>query len=318
MRASAVDNCLTTLAAALLVVAFAEPVMPAETSTEVAKAPPVMAIVARASTACFSAAIRVDGLITPRREAIVLPDQEGSVVTEVLATEGDIVTAGQDLVRLKRPPGPPTPGVPADAVQTVPAPAAGLIVSSSAVVGSTASARPQPPMMQVRPLFRIAVGGEVEFVADVPGIHVPQLAPKQTARVTLEDGRDLNGHVRVVSADIDPRSQLARVRVTVDSDASVRVGTFAHATIDATRSCGVAVPRSAVRYQTAGTTVQVVTNGVIETRHVQVGLVSDAEAEIRDGVSESELIVANAGTSLRDGDRVKPIFADEARRLGAQ
>lgn len=81
--------------------------------------------------------------------------------------------------------------------------------------------------------------------------------------------------MRVVSADIDPRSQLVRVRVTVDRDASVRVGTFAHATIDATRSCGVAVPRSAVRYRTAGTTVQVVKDGVIETRRVRVGLVSE-------------------------------------------
>jgi multidrug efflux pump subunit AcrA (membrane-fusion protein) len=317
MRAAAVDYLL--MAVGLLVVVFAKPVMAADTSGEAAKAPPAMAIVGRASTACFSAGIRVDGLIAPRREAIVVPDQEGSAVTEVLAAEGDTVTAGQDLVRLKKPPGPPAPGAPADAIQTLTAPAAGLIISSTAVVGATASARPQPPMMQVRPLFRIAVGGEVEFVADVPGIHVPQLAPKQTARVTLEDGRDLNGHVRVVSADVDPRSQLARVRVTVEGDASVRVGTFAHATIDATRSCGVAVPRSAVRYQTAGTTIQVVNNdGVIETRHVHVGLVSDVEAEIRDGVSENELIVANAGTSLRDGDHVKPIFADEARRLGAQ
>lgn len=65
-----------------------------------------MAIVARASTACFSAAIHVDGLIMLRREAVILPDQEGCVVTEVLATEGDTVAAGQDLVRLKRAPGP--------------------------------------------------------------------------------------------------------------------------------------------------------------------------------------------------------------------
>jgi len=59
--------------------------------------------------------------------------------------------------------------------------------------------------------------------------------------------------------------------------------------------------------------VQVVLDGVVETRHVQVGLRSDADTEIRDGLHEGDLVVANAGSSLRDGDKVKPIVADSAR-----
>jgi multidrug efflux pump subunit AcrA (membrane-fusion protein) len=43
---------------------------------------------------------------------------------------------------------------------------------------------------------------------------------------------------------------------------------------------------------------------------VQVGFHSDMDIEIREGLREGDLIVANAGSSLRDGDKVNPIMAD--------
>ncbi len=88
---------------------------------------------------------------------------------------------------------------------------------------------------------------------------------------------------------------------------------FAQAVINADRSCGISVPRSAVTYRTGGTTVQVVYNNAIETRSVQVGLHSDTEVEVRKGLNEGDLVVANAGTTLRDGDKVTPIDAGAVR-----
>jgi HlyD family secretion protein len=88
---------------------------------------------------------------------------------------------------------------------------------------------------------------------------------------------------------------------------------FARATIDADRSCGISVPRSAVIYRTEGTSVQVVSGDVVQTRKVQIGLHSDNDIEIRNGLREGDTVVANAGSSLRDGDRVKPI-TDAAQR----
>ena len=35
--------------------------------------------------------------------------------------------------------------------------------------------------------------------------------------------------------------------------------------------------------------------------------------EIRNGLSEGNMVVANAGSSLRDGDRVNPIVAEVPR-----
>jgi HlyD family secretion protein len=110
-----------------------------------------------------------------------------------------------------------------------------------------------------------------------------------------------------VPASIDQKTQLGRARITLESDPTLRYGMFVSATINADRSCGISVPNSAVTYRTGGTSVQVVRNDVIETRSIQVGIHSDSDTEVRRGLSEGDLVVANAGTSLRDGDHVKPI-----------
>jgi HlyD family secretion protein len=267
--------------------------------------PGLIVSVARASNACFSSAIRVTGMLVAKTEAIVIPEVEGYRIVQILAREGDRVTANQVLVRLTRQ-GPegasPSAG---DSSAVIRSPAAGLVIQSNAVVGATASAR-------AGPMFRIAVDGEIELSADVPSIYVPKLEPKQSVRIVTEDNRDLSGRVRTLPAQIDPQSQLGRVRISVEADPSLRVGEFARATIDASRSCGVSVPKTAVLYRTEGTSVQVVHDKVVETRRVRVGLFSDSAVEIRDGVKEGELVVANAGTSLHDGDKVRPTLPDEA------
>jgi RND family efflux transporter MFP subunit len=195
------------------------------------------------------------------------------------------------------PPAPPTN-------LNLKAPAAGRITRATAVIGATANPRADP-------LFRIAIDGEIELEAEVPSIHVPKLASGQTARIEIEDGRELSGSVRLVPAEINPMSQLGRVRISVERDPSLRLGSFARATIDASRSCGVSVPKAAVLYKTEGTSVQVVRGKAVETRRVRVGFHSDLNVEIRDGVNEGDLIVANAGTSLRDGDQVQAKQAEE-------
>lgn len=263
--------------------------------------------VARAVSTCFSAAVRGNGFLMPRSEAFVNLDAEGFRVTEVLAEEGDDVSAGQALVRLVRQAGPQTPEVTA----TLKAPSSGVVVKSTARVGTVANP-------QVGPLFRIAINKEIEVEAEIPSIHVPKLATGQTARVTIDDGRELNGRVRLINSEIDRTTQLGRARISLERDPSLRVGKFATVAIDASRSCGVGVPRAAILYRTDGTSLQVVRNGTVETRKVKVGILSDDKAEIREGLNDGELVVAHAGTSLRDGDRVTPMFADGTVAAGAR
>lgn len=256
--------------------------------------------VARATNACFSDMVRVTGFVVARQEAVVSPDSEGSQVTDVLVREGDTVALNQELARLTPPPG----GKSGSAVR---APAAGLVTQVGTAVGAPASLR-------AGPMFRIAINNEIELDAEVPSIHVLKLNPGASARVSREDGPDLVGHIRLVSPEIDRKTQMGHVRLSLSEDPTLKIGMFARASIDAKRSCGVAIPRSAIDHLT----VQVVNGDVVETRRVRVGLTSDTAVEILEGLKVGEIVVADAGTSLHDGDRVKAIFSDDLDRSRAR
>jgi HlyD family secretion protein len=280
-------------AAPIALFLFAGTVRPAE----VASPPVAQVIVAHATNACFSAAVRVTGFLVARNQAVVNLGQ-GDRLIELLANEGDKVSADQTLARVERQSLDPTkPGSTKTDTVALKAPAAGVVISRGV----------SPNPLQPRPLFVVAIDGEIELEAEVPSIHVAELATGQTARIQIRDMRELSGRVRLVPAEIDQRTQLGSARISVESDPSLRFGMFARATIDADRSCGVSIPSSAVTYRTGGTSVQVVRDSIIETRRVEVGIHSDTDTEVRNGLSEGELVVANAGTSLRDGDKVKPI-----------
>jgi multidrug efflux pump subunit AcrA (membrane-fusion protein) len=258
--------------------------------------------VVRAKNACFSDMIRVTGFVVPKQEAVVNVDTEGSKVTDLLVREGDLVTENQELARLTPPPMPAnTSAKPAPI--TLRAPAAGLITKVHTMVGAPASP-------QADPMFRIAIGNTLELDAEVPSIHMLKLSPGATARISRDGQADLVGRIRLVSPQIDRRTQLSHVRISLASNPTLRVGLFARVNIDAKRSCGVSIPRSAMDHLT----IQVVNGDIIETRRVRVGLNSDTSVEILEGLKADEIVVADAGTSLHDGDRVKPMFADDPDR----
>jgi multidrug efflux pump subunit AcrA (membrane-fusion protein) len=79
--------------------------------------------------------------------------------------------------------------------------------------------------------------------------------------------------------------------------------------IKTSQSCGVSVPLTAILYTTAGTVVQVVRRERVETKRVEVGLMSGGQVEIRDGLVEGDMVVARAGALLREGDLVRPVTA---------
>jgi multidrug efflux pump subunit AcrA (membrane-fusion protein) len=270
-------------------------------------------MVVKATNACFSDMVRVTGFLVPRREAVVAVEQEGFRVNEVLVRDGDQVTENQELVRLGGPAAAAQAAQNPQAAQaaggrpgvvTLRAPAAGRIIQSTARAGAFASP-------QLGPLFRIAIDNEIELDAEVPNVHVLKLTPGVTARITIDGGPEVSGRVRVVAPEIDRRTQLGKARLAVPRNPAIKVGMFARATIDANRSCGVSIPKSALDHST----VQIIKDNIVETRKVQVGLFSDTDIEIREGVKEGEIVVANAGTSLHDGDKVKTIFPDEFDRV---
>ena len=181
------------------------------------------------------------------------------------------------------------------------APAAGVVLSRSAFIGAVASA-------QGGALFEIARDGLIELDAEVPETVLPRLAAGQTVTVAPAGAAEpVSGTIRQISPEIDPKTRLGRIRVALPAETDLRSGSFARGTVEITRRTGITVPVAAVVSSGDRSSVQVVRDGVVETRPVRLGLSGDGVVEILEGLSAGETVVSRAGTFLRDGDSVTPI-----------
>jgi HlyD family secretion protein len=247
--------------------------------------------VLKATKSCFANIVEVSGVLIPREETAVRPERPGLKVAEILVEAGDTVTAGQNLARLTLPEG---------GVTTVQAPVAGVIASSSAVIGAIGSAKGEA-------LFSIIARGEFDLVGQVPTKDIAKLAVNQPAKIRIIGAGEVDGKVRRVATTVEPNSQLGQVFVSVTTNRRLLANASGRAMITTGQSCGVSVPLTAILYGTAGTVVQVVRRARVETRRVETGLMSGGQVEIRDGVNEGDIVVARAGALLREGDPVRPV-----------
>jgi HlyD family secretion protein len=250
--------------------------------------------VLKAAKFCFAAIVEVSGILIAKDEVAVRPDRPGLKVAEVLVDAGETVTAGQTLARLSLPEGGTT------AVQ---APVAGLVGSSTAVTGTVASGKGEA-------LFSIIARSEFDLVGQASTRDLSKLAVDQPATIRIIGAGEMPGKVRRVSTTVEPNSQLGQVLVSVASTKRLLVNSAGRALIKTSESCGVAVPLTAILYGTGGTVVQVVRRQRVETRRVEIGLMSAGQVEIREGISEGDIVVARAGALLREGDPVRPVTAD--------
>ena len=252
----------------------------------------------KASKFCFPNLVEAFGILIPREETMVRPDRPGLKVTDILADPGETVAAGQNLARLALPEGGTT---------VVSSPVAGTILSSTATIGAPASPRGEA-------LFTLIARSEFDLVGMVPTQDLPKLAVNQPARIRLIGAGEVEGKVRRVAPTVEPNSQLGQVFVGITTNRKLLVNSSGRAIIKTGQSCGVSVPLTAVLYGSAGTVVQVVRRARIETKRVEVGLTDGGQIEIREGLTEGDIVVARAGALLREGDPVRAITAEAEAR----
>jgi HlyD family secretion protein len=257
--------------------------------------------VMKAKRECFKDYVDVTGVLVPKEEVLVRPDREGLQIAKVFVEAGDTVKSGQVLARLAPPEGQPGSGV------DVQSQVAGLVIRRSAIVGAMASARAEP-------LFQIVPQGELEIAAEIPAKRFSSVSIGQPATIRIVGMPELTGRIRFASPAIDPTTQLGQIRVSLGDRSQLRAGTFARAIIDVAQRCGVGIPFSAVLYGSEGAVVQLVRDGRVETHRVALGLQSEDTVEVREGVNDGDMVVARAGSFVREGDRVRPIMADEGAR----
>jgi HlyD family secretion protein len=190
------------------------------------------------------------------------------------------------------------------------APASGVILSRDALLGAIVSAN-------AGPLFRIARDNDFELAGNIPEVDLPLLKPGMPVAVRVAGMEEpVSGTIRLISPEISAASRLGAVKVSLEKNPSIRPGNFARAVIELARRDGVNVPLSSIVYNGPATLVQVVKNGFIESRAVRIGIRNGHAAEVLEGLTEGEEIVARAGTFVADGDRVTPVRAS-AEQTGA-
>jgi HlyD family secretion protein len=185
----------------------------------------------------------------------------------------------------------------------VTAPADGLVSRRTARIGGMASSVAEP-------MFRIVARGEVELDAEVIETELAKVKIGQKARVSVAGALEIDGTVRLVSPEVDKTTRLGRVRIFLGDDPRLRIGTFARGSIQTNRSRGLSVPSSAVVFDAEGAFVQVVKDGKVKTSTVTTGLISGGLVEVRDGLSDGDIVVARSGTFLRNGDTVRAVQPD--------
>lgn len=113
---------------------------------------------------------------------------------------------------------------------------------------------------------------------------------------------------------VNSDTRLGRVRIGIDRPEAVRAGMFAEAEIRVREVDGLAAPISAVRSVEGRDTVLRVREGVVETAPIVAGIRDGDLVEVVEGLAAGDLVVAKAGAFVRDGNRINPTPAGEARR----
>ncbi|WP_164940477.1 efflux RND transporter periplasmic adaptor subunit [Bradyrhizobium zhanjiangense] len=249
--------------------------------------------VLKVAKSCFSDIVEATGTIIAREETSVRPERPSLKVTEVLAEAGQTITAGQVLARLALPEG---------GTLQVTAPVAGVIATSTAQIGNFASAKGEA-------LFTIVARSEYDLVGLVATTDMRKLAVNQQATVRIAGAGDIDGKIRRIGPTVEQNIQQGMVYIGISSQKRLLLNASGRALIKTGQSCNVAVPLTAVQYSSAGTVVQVIRRNRVETKRVEIGLMSGGNIEVRDGLNDGDVIVARAGALLREGDPVRPVMA---------
>ena len=182
----------------------------------------------------------------------------------------------------------------------VTAPEDGIVSRRDARIGALASS-------SAKPMFHIIARGEVELDAEVIETELARIHVGQKARIDVAGVGEVTGTVRLISPEINADTRLGRVRIFLGDDPKLRIGGFARGVIDTAEARGLAVPTAAVVFDSAGAFVQVVRDGRVERRVIETGLVADGLVQVRKGLALGDVVVAKAGTFLREGDAVRAV-----------
>lgn len=176
------------------------------------------------------------------------------------------------------------------------APAAGLVINRSAVLGSLADQRA---------LFRIAADNQLEVAAEVSEDDVLALRRGMKARFRLGEADVVEATLRRAPASIASDTRTGQALFSLPRDNRVRAGMFLRGEAIAGEARLLAAPASAVSYAASSPSVFLLVDGKAKRTPVVVGPRSGELVALLEGVDAGAVIAAQGGAFLEDGAPVR-------------
>ncbi|MCP1610976.1 RND family efflux transporter MFP subunit [Azospirillum lipoferum] len=173
----------------------------------------------------------------------------------------------------------------------------GVVTSRSATLGTVVSAGTE--------LFRLQRQSRVEWQAELDARQVPQVRSGQTARVTLPDGRTVEGTVRQAAPALNSGTGRGIVYVALPAGSGALAGGYASGSIELGNSPALTLPQSAVVLRDGRSQVFTIgENGRVTRQIVATGRRQGDRVEILSGLSADAQVVETGGAFLSDGATV--------------
>ncbi|MFG6441040.1 efflux RND transporter periplasmic adaptor subunit [Roseateles sp. LKC17W] len=180
------------------------------------------------------------------------------------------------------------------------APDDGVISARSAAVGAVVPAGQE--------LFRLVRGQRLEWRAEVPAGELARLKDAHAVRVTLPDGRVVQGRLRQLAPLVDVQTRNGLAYVDLPQAGTARAGMFAQGEFELGSSRSMTLPRSAVQVREGFHVVFRVGSDsrALQTK-VDVGRQAGDRIEIVRGLQGDERVVASGVAFLSDNDLVRVV-----------
>jgi RND family efflux transporter MFP subunit len=158
-------------------------------------------------------------------------------------------------------------------------------------------------------LFRLIRQGRLEWRAELTDAELERIPAGAPARLTLADGRTVEGTVRRVAPTVNAHTRTGLAYVDLPPAAAIRAGMFARGVFMLGDSPALTVPLQAVSMREAFSYVfRLEADGVtVRQTKVETGRRAGDRLEIVAGLAAEARIAAAGAGFLNDGDRVRVV-----------
>ena len=184
---------------------------------------------------------------------------------------------------------------------TIRAPIGGLVLERNVRLGDI------PTVGGSAPMFRLARDRLIELEAQIDEDAITRVAVGESVSVSLPGGA-VEGRVRLIDPNIDPKSKLGKVRISLPVRSDLRPGAFGRATFTGALQPRPTIPEVAIRYDGNGASVMVVgPDSRVSQVPVRIGARSGGYAELIQGPPLGARILVGSAAFVLPGDLVSPV-----------